>query len=142
MDGSGDSMSTSLACLAHNGDVNVLAIVQLHGPVTNDPAAAFFSSRHVGKNTHTVQGMATTVRVKAEQEASKRFVHDLIKDFDHPEALRALTACTALSRIFAASLFDGSNGLNPQRQEQARIDAMLWVAFGTALEEHCAEQRH
>lgn len=72
-----------------------------------------------------------------EHEQVQDYVRDIVRQFDHPEAVRALTAVVGIGRVFASALWDGSNGLHPERVTQCRIDAQVWADFGTAIEEHC-----
>lgn len=79
---------------------------------------------------------------KREHEQAQDYVRDIIRQFDHPEALRALTAVVGIGRVFASALWDGVNGLENGRVIQGRIDAQVWADFGTAIEEHCKVHRH
>lgn len=70
---------------------------------------------------------------------AQQFFRDELRGSDHPEALRALRKVTALLRIVTGALWDGSQGLDLGRQEQARIDATVMADLGTAIEDHCKE---
>lgn len=82
--------------------------------------------------------MSTTDEIsQREHQQAQDYVREIVRQFDHPEALRALTAVVGLGRVFASALWDASNGLHPERVAQCRIDAQVWADFGTAIEEHC-----
>jgi hypothetical protein len=77
-----------------------------------------------------------------EHQDAQKYVHDIIKQYDHPEALKALSAVVAILRMVAGSLWDGTQGMNHERQLQGRIDATVMTDVGLAIEEHVKAHRH
>lgn len=83
-----------------------------------------------------------SLTAEKEHRRLREHVREELRQFDHPEALRAMSGIVALLRMLAGSLWDGGQGLHPMRQMQARIDATVMADLGTAMDEHIRAHRH